>query len=80
MRSKMKLTTDKPCDLFNLGTDSITKVTTIAKLYQEEMGLLDVKIRFTGRNEAGLAIGSGSFSRIECMRWDGIPSILLMKS
>jgi UDP-glucose 4-epimerase len=42
------LSADKPCDLFNLGTDSTTKVTTIAQVVIEEMGLTDVKIRFTG--------------------------------
>jgi UDP-glucose 4-epimerase len=43
---------DKPCDIFNLGTDSITKVTTIAQVVIEEMALKNVKIRFTG-GEAG---------------------------
>ena len=43
-----KLTADKPCDLFNLGTDSISKVTSIAQVIIEEMGLSDVKIHFTG--------------------------------
>lgn len=37
-----------PCDVFNLGTDSTTKVTTIAQTIIEEMGLSDVRIRFTG--------------------------------
>jgi len=43
-----KLSEEKPCDLFNLGTDSITKVTRIAQVIIEEMGLSDVKIHFTG--------------------------------
>ena len=43
-----KLTNEKPCDLFNLGTDSTTKVTTIANVVIEEMGLTDVEIFFTG--------------------------------
>lgn len=38
----------KPCDIFNLGTDSISKVTTIAQIVIEEMDLKDVKIRFSG--------------------------------
>jgi UDP-glucose 4-epimerase len=42
------LTPQKPCDIFNLGTDSVTKVTTIAQIVIEEMGLKDVKIYFTG--------------------------------
>lgn len=47
-----EMTDSKPCDIFNLGTDSITKVTTIAQIVIEEMGLKNVKIRFTG-GEAG---------------------------
>ena len=43
-----KLTNEKPCDIFNLGSDSITKVTTIARLIIEEMGLENVNIYFTG--------------------------------
>jgi UDP-glucose 4-epimerase len=46
------MTSAKPCDIFNLGTDSVTKVTTIAQVVIEEMGLKDVKIRFGG-GEAG---------------------------
>lgn len=42
------LTTEKPCDIFNLGADSVTKVTTIAQIVIDEMGLKDVKIHFTG--------------------------------
>ena len=43
-----KLTKEKPCDIFNLGTDSITKVTTIAQLIIDEMELKNVNTYFTG--------------------------------
>ena len=43
-----KLSNEKPCDIFNLGTDSITKVTTIAQLIIDEMELENVNIYFTG--------------------------------
>ncbi len=46
------MTPAKPCDIFNLGTDSVTKVTVIAQGVIEEMALKNVKIRFTG-GEAG---------------------------
>jgi UDP-glucose 4-epimerase len=39
---------DHPVDLFNLGTDSVTGVQTIASLIIEEMGLDGVDISFTG--------------------------------
>lgn len=42
------MTDQKPCDIFNLGAASCTRVTTIAQIVIEEMGLKDVKIRFTG--------------------------------
>ena len=48
----VKFTEDKPCDIFNLGTDSVSKVTTIAQIVIEEMDLKNVKIHFTG-GEAG---------------------------
>ena len=43
-----KLTDKTPCDIFNLGSDSITKVTTIAQLIIEEMKLENVNTYFTG--------------------------------
>ena len=42
------MTADKPADIFNLGTNTTTKVTTIARIVKEEMGLPDVPNRFTG--------------------------------
>jgi len=39
---------DVGCDVFNLGCDSFTTVTRIAQIVIEEMGLKNVKIRYTG--------------------------------
>ncbi len=39
---------DKQCDVFNLGGESTIKVTDIAKIVVEEMGLKDVRFKYTG--------------------------------
>lgn len=39
---------EKPCDIFNLGCESTTKVTEIGRIVAEEMGLKDVRFRYTG--------------------------------
>jgi UDP-glucose 4-epimerase len=39
---------DKPCDVFNLGCESTTKVMIIARIVVEEMGLKNVQFRTTG--------------------------------
>jgi UDP-glucose 4-epimerase len=39
---------DKQCDVFNLGCESTVKVSTIAQIVVDEMGLKDVKFRYTG--------------------------------
>ncbi|MFC1943366.1 NAD-dependent epimerase/dehydratase family protein [Chloroflexota bacterium] len=36
------------CDVYNLGCDSFTMVTRVAQIVVEEMGLKDVKFRYTG--------------------------------
>jgi UDP-glucose 4-epimerase len=48
----LRLSDDRPCDLFNLGTDSITRVVDIARIVQEEMGLPDTRIRIEGTKRA----------------------------
>jgi UDP-glucose 4-epimerase len=48
----VRLSDDRPCDLFNLGTDSVTRVVEIARIVQEEMGLPDTKIRIEGTRRA----------------------------
>lgn len=36
------------CDVYNLGTESFTTVTRIGKIVTEEMGLKDVRFKYTG--------------------------------
>ncbi|HPF99730.1 MAG TPA: NAD-dependent epimerase/dehydratase family protein [Kiritimatiellia bacterium] len=43
---------DKPCDVFNLGTTTISKVTYIAEVIREEMGLKDAKLTIEGTKKA----------------------------
>jgi UDP-glucose 4-epimerase len=50
----ISLTDDKPCDIFNLGTTSVTKVTEIARIVIEEMGLVDVEVKIQGSKHAWL--------------------------
>ncbi len=38
----------RQCDVFNLGSESSLKVTDVARLVVEEMGLRDVEFRYTG--------------------------------
>ncbi len=38
----------KPCDVFNLGSPTTVRVSEIARIIIEEMGLKDVRLRFTG--------------------------------
>jgi UDP-glucose 4-epimerase len=45
---------ETPCDVFNLGTTTVTRVTEIARIVIEEMGLPDVKIRIQGGKVAWL--------------------------
>ncbi len=46
------MTEDKPCDVFNLGTTTITRVTLIAEIVREEMGLQDAEILIEGTKKA----------------------------
>jgi UDP-glucose 4-epimerase len=46
------MTDDKPCDVFNLGTDSISKVVDIAQIAKEEMNLPDTRIVIEGTKRA----------------------------
>ena len=39
---------DSSCQVFNLGTETTIKVTEIAKIVVEEMGLKDVALAYTG--------------------------------
>lgn len=44
----------KPCEVFNLGTTTVTRVTEIARIVIEEMGLPDVKVSIQGAKRAWL--------------------------
>jgi UDP-glucose 4-epimerase len=46
------MTEDKACDIFNLGTDSVTRVVEIARIVKEEMGLPDARVRIEGTKRA----------------------------
>ena len=48
----VRLSDDRPCDVFNLGTDSVTRVVDIARIVQEEMGLPETRIRIEGTRRA----------------------------
>src|SRR5262249_43561777 len=50
----LRLSDDRPCDLFNLGTDSVTKVVHIAQIVKDEMGLTNTEIRIEGTKRAWL--------------------------
>ncbi|MDE2465080.1 MAG: GDP-mannose 4,6-dehydratase, partial [Alphaproteobacteria bacterium] len=43
---------DKPCDVFNLGTPTITRVVDIARIVVEETGLEGCKIEIEGKKKA----------------------------
>jgi UDP-glucose 4-epimerase len=46
------MTEDKPCDIFNLGTTTISRVTTIAEIVREEMNLPETRILIEGTKKA----------------------------
>ena len=46
------MTEDKPCDVFNLGTTTVSKVTTIAEIVREEMNLSEASILIEGTKKA----------------------------
>jgi UDP-glucose 4-epimerase len=45
---------EMPCDVFNLGTATVTRVTEIARIVIEEMGLPEVQVRVQGTKQAWL--------------------------
>lgn len=49
---RIPMTAERPCDIFNLGTSTVTRVTEIARIVIEEMGLADVKVRIAGTARA----------------------------
>jgi UDP-glucose 4-epimerase len=48
------MSTETPCDVFNLGTKTVTRVTEIARIVIEEMGLCGVKVEIQGTKLAWL--------------------------
>ncbi len=48
----IKLSEEYPCDVFNLGTDTVTKVTKIAEIVKEELGYENAKIKIEGTRRA----------------------------
>jgi UDP-glucose 4-epimerase len=46
------MTEEKPCDVFNLGTDSISRVVDIAEIVKQEMGLPDARVVIEGTRRA----------------------------
>src|SRR6185437_15591078 len=45
---RIPLSAAQPADVFNLGTDTVTRVRDVARIAIEEMGLDGARIRFTG--------------------------------
>ena len=48
----INFTDEYPCDVFNLGTDTITKVTKIAEIVKNELGYNDAAIKIEGTKKA----------------------------
>lgn len=48
----IELTADQPCNIFNLGTSSITRVVDIAEIIKEEMDLPNAEIVIEGTKKA----------------------------
>lgn len=46
------MTEEKPCDIFNLGTTSVSRVTTIAEIIREEINLPEASILIEGTKKA----------------------------
>jgi UDP-glucose 4-epimerase len=45
---------DKHCDIYNLGCESFSTITRVAEIVAGEMGLSDVKFKYTGGNRGWL--------------------------
>ena len=48
----IKLTEKYPCDIFNLGTETVTKVTKIADIVKTELGYKNAEIKIEGTRRA----------------------------
>ena len=50
--NNIPLSENKPCDIFNLGTDSVSRVIDIAGIIKEEMGVPNAEIEIEGTKQA----------------------------
>ena len=48
----IELNEEKPCDVFNLGSDSVSSVVDIAQIIKNEMGILEAEILIEGTEKA----------------------------
>ena len=48
----VKLNEERPCDVFNLGSDSVSNVVDIAQIIKNEMGIAEAKILIEGTEKA----------------------------
>ncbi len=48
----VQMSEETPCDVFNLGTTTVSKVTTIAEIVRDELGLKDAKLSIEGTKKA----------------------------
>ena len=69
--NNVPLTDEKPCDVFNLGAETITPVLKIADIVKEEMGLPDARISIAGTRRAWPGDQPKVHIRIDRMRKSG---------
>jgi len=62
---------EKDCDVYNLGTDSVTRVSRVAEIVVEEMGLRDVEFKYTGGKRGWPGDVSVVRFDVSKMRWLG---------
>ena len=48
----IKLTEKYPCDIFNLGTDTVTRVTKITDIVKSQLGYENAEIKIEGTRRA----------------------------
>ena len=64
---------NKQCDVFNLGSESTVNVTTIARIVVEEMGLKDVRFKYTGGKRGwpgDVPVVKFDMSKIKRLGWE----------
>ncbi len=68
---KIPMSSEKPCDIYNLGTDSVTPVVRIAAMIKEEMGLPDARVLIEGTRQAWPGDQPKVHIRVDRMRQHG---------